>query len=54
MGKLYIEYIDHDKIYRCGACKTHLTETDNIVSKVQFIFQSKYDFHISKNLVNSN
>mmetsp|Transcript_26250 Transcript_26250/g.30350 ORF Transcript_26250/g.30350 Transcript_26250/m.30350 type:complete len:110 (-) Transcript_26250:97-426(-) len=33
MGKIYIEYIDNDQIYRCGSCKTHLSETDNVISK---------------------
>ena len=33
MGKLFIEYLDCKKLYRCKKCKVHIVENKSIVSK---------------------
>lgn len=34
MGRLFVEYLDGDKVYSCKKCKMHLVDKDQLISKV--------------------
>lgn len=34
MGRLFLEYLDGDKVYCCKKCQTHLVDKGELVSKV--------------------
>ena len=36
MGRVYIEYFEGSQFYFCMDCKTHLTNKDELFSKVTF------------------
>eukprot|EP00657_Telonema_sp_P-1_P000638 TRINITY_DN1122_c0_g1_i2.p1 TRINITY_DN1122_c0_g1~~TRINITY_DN1122_c0_g1_i2.p1 ORF type:complete len:114 (-),score=28.38 TRINITY_DN1122_c0_g1_i2:174-515(-) len=39
MGKLFFEYLSAPRVYECAACRTHLADSDQIVSKA---FQGRH------------
>jgi len=34
MGRLFIEYLDSDRIYICTQCRTHIADCAEIISRV--------------------
>lgn len=33
MGYLHVLYLESEKVYGCGKCRTHLSEINEIISK---------------------
>jgi len=34
MGRLFLEYLDADKVYSCKKCLTHFVDKEELISKV--------------------